>query len=138
MKEVKINVPINAFGVSFKDISEAIAYAIEGKPKDGVYVGEDSQRYPCFDFEDYATEDRHYWNLVFATSQSELDEKLKKLKEMEVLGINYNKLTDDLAPMAYWEGDSNDKVILTDHMGESGWSIKSFFRSLSTNLSLCR
>ena len=45
MKEVKLNAPINAFGVDFKNIYEVIAYAIDGKPKDGVYVGEDSQRY---------------------------------------------------------------------------------------------
>lgn len=120
MKTVNNNSQIHAFGVSFKNISEAIAYALEGKPKEGVYVGEDSQRYPCFDSEDYATENRYYWNLVFATSQEELDEKLKKLKEMEVLGMNYYKLTDGLAPMAYWEGDSNNKVILTDNMGEKG------------------
>ena len=40
MKEVKLNAPINAFGVDFKNIYEVIAYAIDGKPKDGVYVGE--------------------------------------------------------------------------------------------------
>lgn len=45
MKEVKLNAPINAFGVDFKNIYEVIAYAIDGKTKDGVYVGEDSQRY---------------------------------------------------------------------------------------------
>lgn len=116
MKEVKLNAPINAFGVDFKNIYEVIAYAIDGKPKDGVYVGEDSQRYPCFDSEDYASEDRYYWNFVFATSQSELDEKLKKLKEMDTLGSNYRKLTEDLAPMAYWEGDTCYKVFLTDNL----------------------
>ena len=36
MKEVKLNAPINAFGVDFKNIYEVIAYAIDGKPKDGV------------------------------------------------------------------------------------------------------
>lgn len=134
MKEVKLNAPINAFGVDFKNIYEVIAYAIDGKPKDGVYVGEDSQRYPCFDSEDYASEDRYYWNFVFATSQSELDEKLKKLKEMDTLGSNYRKLTEDLAPMAYWEGDSYYKVFLTDNMGNNGKKDTIFHRIID-NLS---
>lgn len=130
MKKVNLQSRIYAFGVDFKDIQEAIACAINEKPKNGVYVGTDSERYPCFDFEDYASETRSYLNLVFATSQEELDEKLKKLKEMNVLGSNYYKLTEELAPMAYWEGDSDDKVLLTDNMGDCGWSIKSFFHKL--------
>lgn len=114
MKKKKYNAPIRVYGVKFANIREVIHYALQGEPKDGVYVGEDSERYPCFDSEDYATENRFYWNFVFATSKRELDEKMEKLKGMTPLEMDYNKLTEDMAPMAYWGGDSCYEVVLTD------------------------
>ena len=39
---------------------EAISYALKGEPKEGVYVGVISERYPCFDSHDYAYENRRY------------------------------------------------------------------------------
>lgn len=63
---------ICVLGAQFEDIYEVARCACLHEPKDGVYVGEDSERYPCFDYEDFASETRYYWNFVFATSESEM------------------------------------------------------------------
>ena len=36
------------------------------------------------------------------------------LKKARVTKANYNKLSGQFAPMAYWGGDSNDKVRLVE------------------------
>ena len=91
-----------------------IEHARKRIPKDGVYVGEDSELYPCFDSEDYMYENRYFTNLVFAKSPDELDRKMRILTQMSQLSSNYNKLTAELHPMAYWEGDTHHDVILTE------------------------
>ena len=117
MKNVDYNSQISVLGAQFENVYEIVRCACHKEPKDGVYVGEDSQLYPCFDYEDFASETRFYRNFVFATSESEMLEKLAKLKEMDTLGSNYYKLTEELSPMAYWGGDTNYPLILTDDMG---------------------
>ena len=79
MKTIKNTDKIRVFGVTFKDIHEAISYALKGEPKEGVYVGVISERYPCFDSHDYAYENRRYWNIIFAKSEEDLNSKLEKL-----------------------------------------------------------
>ena len=116
MKTIKYTSPITVLGVTFKDVREAIDHAIHGKPKDGVYVGEDSKRYPCFDVEGYATENRYFWNLVFARSRDELEAKLEALKKLPS-NADYDKFTEELAPMAYWGGDAHYGVVLTQDIG---------------------
>ena len=114
MKTFKSNEKITVLGVTFIGVEEIIQCALEKKAKHGIYVGCDSERYPCFDSSDYASENRSYWNFVFATSIFELDRKLSVLKDMKPLDSNYNKLTEDLHPMAYWMGDPYYPVYLTD------------------------
>jgi len=114
MKRLKNNETIVVLGASFNGVKDMIEHARKRMPKDGVYVGEDSQHYPCFDSEDYLYESRYYTNLVFAESREELDKKLGILKRMSQLSCNYNKMTGKLHPMAYWEGDSHHDVFLTD------------------------
>lgn len=97
------------FDVKFNGIEEIKEYALKGVPKDGVYVGQDSKRYPCFDSSDYAYEDRNYWNFVFSKSREELEKKMNTLRNMTNMG-NYKKLTKELAPMLYWGGDDYYKV----------------------------
>ena len=118
MKQLKNNVTMEVLGVSFNGVNDMIEHARTGVPKNGVYVGEDSMHYPCFDSEDYLYENRYYTNLVFAESRKELDEKLRQLKRMDQLKCNYNKLTVTLHPMAYWGGDSCDDVFLIDRSEE--------------------
>ena len=81
--------------------------------ENGVYVGKDAKLYPCFDSEDYASEDRFFWNIVFARSKEELDRKLVELKSISPQ-TNYNKFSETLDPMIYWGGDSIYDVIATE------------------------
>ena len=117
MKRLKNNGTIKVLGASFNGVKDMIEHAWKKIPKNGVYVGVDSERYPCFDSEDSMYEDRYFTNLVFAESQEEVDRKLKVLKRMNQFSCNYNKLTAELHPMAYWEGDTCHDVLLTE-MGD--------------------
>lgn len=113
MKTIKNTNSFYVLGVKFESIQEAIEYAIKGGVQKGVYVGKDAERYPCFDSEDYASEDRFFWNLVFARSKEELDRKLVELKSVSPQ-TNYNKFSETLAPMIYWGGDNIYDVIATE------------------------
>lgn len=113
MKTIKSTQPFYVLGVKFENVPEAILYAINGWTKNGIYVGEDAKRYPCFDSEDYVSEDRFFWNIVFARSKEELDRKLVELKSVSPQ-TNYNKFSETLAPMVYWGGDSIYDVIATE------------------------
>ena len=113
MKKYKNNETIEVLGASFNGVKDMIEHARKHIPKDGVYVGEDSQRYPCFDSEDYMSENRYFTNLVFAKSLEEIDKKLDILNQVKRHG-NYNKLTAELHPMAYWQGDTHHDVLLTE------------------------
>ena len=113
MKTIKRTQPFYVLGVKFESIQEAIEYAIKVGAKDGVYVGKNAERYPCFDSEDYASEDRFFWNIVFASSKEELNRKLIELKSVSPQ-TNYNKFSETLAPMIYWGGDSIYDVITTE------------------------
>lgn len=118
MKKLKNNENIEVLEVSFDGVKDMVTHARKRMPKDGVYVGEDSEHYPCFDSSDYAYESRYYTNLVFARSKEELDKKMSVLELMKSLKANYNKLTAELHPMAYWEGDTNHDVFLTEDTDE--------------------
>ena len=115
MKRLKNNETIVVLGASFNGVKDMIKHARKRMPKDGVYVGEDSQLYPCFDSEDYMYEKRYFTNLVFAKSLEEIDE-MRILNQVERHG-NYNKLNCELHPMAYWQGDTCHDVLLTE-MGD--------------------
>lgn len=132
MQKVNVNDSFRVFGVKFENINEVIRYAIDGTPKNGVYVGEDSQRYPCFDSEDYATENRYYWNFVFAHSKGELQQKLDNIKNRRELQCNYNKFTEELAPMVYWEGDTNHSVFLTNDICVKTFSLGSVIEQVKS------
>ena len=114
MKTIDRNEKIAVLGATFKGINDVIKHAVSGKAKDGVYVGEDSMAYPCFDDEDYANENRRFWNFVFADNKEDMQQRLAALKKARVTKANYNKLSEQFAPMAYWGGDSNDKVRLVE------------------------
>ena len=96
MKRLNNNETIVVLGASFNGVKEMIEHARKRMPKEGVYVGEDSHLYPCFDSEDYMSENRYFTNLVFAKSIEEIDEKLRRLKQVERHG-NYNKLNCELS-----------------------------------------
>ncbi len=113
MIKVRNDGAINVLGVKFQGVKDIIAHALSGEPKNGVYVAADRSFYPCFDSSDVLYEDRWYWNFVFAKSAEELERKLERLDELPG-PLCYDKLTEELHPMAYWEGDSFFPVKLTD------------------------
>ena len=113
MKTIKNTNSFYVLGVNFENIQEAIFYAIKEMTKNGIYVGKDAKRYPCFDSEDYVSEDRFFWNIVFARSKEEFDRKLVELKSVSPQ-TNYNKFSEALAPMIYWGGDNVYDVIATE------------------------
>lgn len=100
MKTIKNTNSFYVLGVKFENIQEAIFYAVKEMTKNGIYVGKDG-----FDSEDYASEDRFFWNIVFARSEEELNRKLVEQKSVSPQ-TNHNKFSEALAPMVYWEGDS--------------------------------
>lgn len=114
MKSYGKDEEIKVLGVTFNGVRDIICHALEHEPKEGVYVGEDSELYPCFDSEDRMYENRYFWNFVFAKSESELKEKMARLKDMRQLRGNYDKLTGKLHPMAYWQGDTHHYVQVTE------------------------
>lgn len=111
--KLKNTATVTVYGVAFHGVDEIIKYALKGTPKEGVYVGEDSQGYPCFDSYDYATENRRYWNFVFARSESELSQKLAILHDQPLTKYDYCKLAHRLAPMAYFAGDEHHSLEIT-------------------------
>ena len=113
MKTIKNTDLFNVLGVKFVNVTEAILYATKGWAKNGIYVGKDAKLYPCFDSEDYTSEDRFFWNIVFARSKEDLDRKLVELNSVSPQ-TNHNKFSEALAPMVYWEGDSIYDVIATE------------------------
>lgn len=51
--------------------------------------------------------------MVFGSSQEEIDKKLNILNQAERYG-NYNKMTVELHPMAFWQGDTCYDVLLAE------------------------
>ena len=107
---IENNRQIIVYGVAFDGVLDLERHALEGTPKEGVYVGADRQRYPCFDEEDYAYEKRCYWNFVFARSAEELRDKLERLRWMP-WQTNYQKYRGDVRPVIYWEGDMREPLV---------------------------
>lgn len=103
---------IEMLGAVFDGVDDIINHARDGVDKDGVWVGEDSERYPCFDSEDSLYENRRYWNFVFSKDKDDLARRLDALRGTRQLASNYNKLSEALKPMAYWKGDRHDPVIM--------------------------
>ncbi len=112
--KVDNNRAIEVFGVRFNGVREIQRYARQNLAKDGVFIGADMQRYPCFDSSDYAHESRFFCNFVFAKSEEELEKKLDALRNRLQNGANYRKYTEDLAPMIYWEGSSCHQMEITE------------------------
>ena len=117
IKKIRNNQTVIVYGVEFHGSEELKKRAFSNDPKEGIYVGCDCERYPCFDSEDYATENRFYWNFVFARDKLELDQKIKLLETCRC-GCNYCKLTEatpeELYPMIYFQGDEIHPLNMTE------------------------
>lgn len=102
---------LQIYGVTFNGIQEIKRIAFGSGYYKGVYIGVDSQSYPCFDSWDYANEKRCYCNFIFAKSKDEVQSKLAALKQTKP-GFNYNKMNKKFYPMIYWQGDSYHPIVI--------------------------
>lgn len=72
------------------------------------YVGELYERYPCFDSEDFASEDRYYLNFIIRDTIISRDD-LQTLNALDGMH-DCQKLTEqtppNLLPMVYYDGES--------------------------------
>lgn len=114
MKAIDRNGKIAVLGATFNGINDVIKHAVSGKAKDGVYVGEDPDGVSVFRRRGLRQENRRFWNFMFAENREDMQQRLAALKKARVTKANYNKLSEQFAPMAYWGGDSNDKVRLVE------------------------
>lgn len=78
-----------------------------GKP---IYSAKAAYRYPCFDAEDYATEDRYYQYYILRDKPISLDEIADFKKRTERLD---EKTQPDLLPMAYYVGEGAYMLVAT-------------------------
>lgn len=114
MKAIDRNGKIAVPGATFKGINDVIKHAVSSKAKDGVYVGEDPDGVSVFRRRGLRQENRRFWNFMFAENREDMQQRLAALKKARVTKANYNKLSGQFAPMAYWGGDPNDKVRLVE------------------------
>ncbi|MCD8235822.1 MAG: hypothetical protein LUD00_04040 [Prevotellaceae bacterium] len=114
MRNFKNTDTIEVLGAKFYGVKDFVKYSQCRETKDGVYVRAESKRYPCFDSYDYRNEDCFYRNFVFATSEEEVERKLSILEKISPSGGIYNKLTEELYLMAYWQGDTYHDILLTN------------------------
>lgn len=79
-------------------------------PIPGIHVAELYEPYPCFDSEDFATEDRDYSNFFFSRKPFS-DAAIRKLSQMKS-SFNYRMVNPDMAasavPALYYDGDSQN------------------------------
>ena len=116
MKTIDRNGKIAVLGATFKGINDVIKHAVSSKAKNGVYVGEDSMAYPCFDDEDYANENRRFWNFVFADNKEDMQQRLAALKKARVTKANYNKLSGQFARYCFKKCVSDKRKKSTDFL----------------------
>lgn len=121
MKRVKCNRPIRVGKAVYRDVYDLIHYVQTGEPNHGVYVGADRQGYPTFDSSDALYEDRSYWNFVFATSPEEVERKVHQLEQTPEENAEYWKLNVSMQPMAYWRGETSDRIrlLVNEHPWET-------------------
>lgn len=113
MVELDKDRAIEVFGIRFCGVNELKKYACSGLSKGGVYVGMSRERYPCFDSSDYAYEDRYYTYLVFANNREDVERKVRILESAGYCGGCRN-ITDDVAPVVYWDGDRHHPMQLPE------------------------
>lgn len=87
---------------------EKIRFVNDKEYSHAPYVGELYERYPCFDSEDYANEDRFFLNLIIRDTVITRDD-LEKFNTLSGRG-NSLKLTEqtpsNMLPMVYYDGES--------------------------------
>lgn len=82
----------------------------------GLHVGETSLRYPCFDSEDYASEDRCYRNFIIRQHPVGVDE-IRRFHAIKPLANDrrvHELVPRDMLPMVYYDGEGGFMLVATD------------------------
>ena len=76
---------------------------------------ENSERFPCFDYEDYATEKRFFRNFLFCKTNEEAARKGDLFRKCEKRAGNYcligEDMSEEMLPMIYYEDEKNEVTI---------------------------
>lgn len=101
-------------GMVFEGIDEILNYVYTQTESSQPYIIERSQRFPCFDYEDFANENRYFRNFLFCCSKEEAKEKTMKMKllsEGENFNLVNNDLPTDMRPMVYYQDESTSMTL---------------------------
>ena len=100
----------------YKKIRHGAAREMEPKVTCEVHVGEQWHPYPCFDAEDFATENRTYRSYLFRR-QPLTQGDMQALSDLPELG-NYSHIMEEMPaemlPMVYYCGDGPMMVVATE------------------------
>jgi hypothetical protein len=109
LSQIPSDCTLSVCGVVFEGIDEILDYWRNQTDGSQPYIIARSQRFPCFDAEDYATERRFYRNFLICRSKKEADKKTMSMEQLRE-GSNFclvnNSLPADMRPMVYYEDES--------------------------------
>lgn len=108
------NCTLTVGGMVFEGVDEIQNYVYTQTESSQPYIIERSQRFPCFDYEDYANENRYFRNFLICRSMQEANEKNAKMKLLNE-GNNFNLVNNDLPtdmrPMLYYQDESTSMTL---------------------------
>ena len=136
IKECSINQPITILGHTFKGLNDIIRHvelsSSNYRYRDGlwcnvprqfketggyadIHIGELYEKYPCFDAEDYANENRYYQNFIFRKYPITNDD-LETLYDLPQ-STNFCKVTEqipeEVLPILYYKGEGSTMLLAT-------------------------
>lgn len=136
IKECSINQPITILGHTFNGLNDIISHvelsSSNRRFRDGlwcnvpsqfvetggyadIHIGELYEKYPCFDAEDYANENRYYQNFIFR-KQPVTNDDLETLYDLPQ-STNFCKVTEqipkEVLPMLYYRGEGSIMLLAT-------------------------
>lgn len=80
-----------------------------------IHVGSVFERYPCFDSDDYANEDRYYENFVirnFSITEKELQKVIAAPDSKDYCKI-YESMSTSILPIVYYKGEGGFMIVAT-------------------------
>ena len=114
LRKLQSDCTLSVSGVVLEGIDAIKDYVRTQTDSSKPYIIELSQRFPCFDAEDYATEWRFYRNYFIYSSKQEADMNAKKMTQLKE-GCNYcfanGNLPAAMRPMVYYCDQSTSMVL---------------------------
>lgn len=114
LRQIPSDCTLTICDVVFDGIDAILDYWRNQTDDSHPYIIDRSQRFPCFDSEDYATERRFYRNFLICHSKQEADKKIKDMKLLQASNnfclLNKN-LPADMRPMVYYMDESQSMIL---------------------------